>query len=145
MPSLVQPDLSDLKLRALPQLNLPLLILRRAELTSQVAVFYGFHPIYNPNPTPGRPAIWCYVKNSGHKDSGWFQTLIRVHRRSLPWPFPSLPTIEVKPWMSIPAGGYRLVGFKVFAPYGITRVFSYADIGTTVPEYNETNNWDSIP
>jgi hypothetical protein len=37
------------------------------------------------------------------------------------------------------------VGFQVFSPFGISRVFSYADIDTIVPEYNESNNWDSVP
>jgi hypothetical protein len=138
MPSLVQPDLSDLKLRTLPQLNLSVLIIRKAELTSQVAVFKGYHPIYNKTPHPLFPAVWCYVKNSGLKDSGWFRTLIRIHR-------PLLPTIELKPWMSIPMGDHRLVGYRVFAPFGISRVFSYADVDHVTPEYNEFNNWDSIP
>src|SRR5215211_7300368 len=79
MPQLAQPDLSALKLRALPQLNLSILLIRKAELTSQVAVFSGYHPHYNPHPIPGYRAVWCYVKNSGFKDSGWFRTLIRVH------------------------------------------------------------------
>jgi hypothetical protein len=144
MPSLVQPDLSDLKLRALPQLNLSLVIIKKAELTSQVAVFKNFHPIYNPNPHPAYPVVWCYVKNSGLKDSGWFRTLLRIQRYG-PLPILSLPTIEVKPWMSIPVGGYRLFGVRVYAPWGIKRAFSFADIDTTVPEYNEFNNWDSVP
>ena len=28
---------------------------------------------------------------------------------------------------------------------GLKQVFSYADVTHVVPEYIETNNWDSIP
>ena len=44
-----------------------------------------------------------------------------------------------------PGGGYSLVYGHVYAPFGLTRVFSYADATFLVPEYVETNNWDSIP
>lgn len=133
------PDPGGLSLRPLPLIDPNILILRRAELTSQLFVFYGYHPIYNPHPYPGYPVIWCYVKNSGVVGSGWFKTLIRIHRRGF-----STPLQGYIP-MNLPAGGYELVGFRVWAPYGLERVFSYADATYVVPEYNETNNWDSIP
>ena len=47
--------------------------------------------------------------------------------------------------MNIKAGGHQWIGFRVFTPYGLKRVFSYADATKVVPEYVETNNWDSIP
>ncbi len=73
------------------------------------------------------------------KDSGPFKTLIRIHRHGSPSPLQGYAA------MSLPAGGYQLIGVRVYAPYGLKRVFSYADAFTHVAEYNETNNWDSIP
>jgi hypothetical protein len=134
-----QPDLGELSLRPRPLIDPKILFLRRAELTSQLFVFYGYHPVYNPHPIPGYPVIWCYVKNWGVVGSGWFKTLIRIHRKGF-----STPLQGYIP-MNLPAGGYELVGFRIWAPYGIERVFSYADATYLVPEYNEANNWDSIP
>src|SRR5690349_15807987 len=80
LPTLVQPNLGDLKLKPILPINPQLLFVKKAELTSQVFIFTQYHPVYNPNPHPSYPVIWCYVKNSGLKDSNWFKTLIRIYR-----------------------------------------------------------------
>ena len=41
--------------------------------------------------------------------------------------------------------GPCLVGFRVAAPWGLNQVTSFADAGLVVPEYNEANNFDSVP
>jgi hypothetical protein len=144
IPQLIKPDLGDLKPRALPSISPSLFLIRKAELTSQLAVFSSYHPYFNPNPSPLYRNVWCLVRNTGLANSGWFQTRIRMNRRG-PLPFLSLPTITVYPWMNVPVGGYNLVGYRVYAPWGFSQVTSFADIGFVVPEYNEGNNGDSIP
>jgi hypothetical protein len=139
LPQLVQPDLSDLHLRPAPVIDKLLFPVLRAELTSQLFVFYGYNPVFNPHPYPGYPVIWCYVKNSGYIGTGWFKTLIRIQRYGTPY------VIQAYATMNLPAGGGTWVGLRVYAPYGLKQVFSFADIGYTVPEYNESNNWDTVP
>jgi hypothetical protein len=138
MPSQIQPDLGDLRLKPiLPLSPQYLILLPRAELTSRVTVV----------PYPGQPAyriVWCYVKNSGLKHSGVFKTLIRVHRNG-PFPWLPLPKIEVTVPMALPAGAYQIVGFKVWAPWGVSKAFSYADSTFVTPEYVESNNFDFWP
>lgn len=142
LPQIVQPSLQGLNLHPVLSINPQLLLVRKAELTSQVFVFWGYHPIYNPNPVAGYPAIWCYVKNSGLKDSGWFQTLIRIRRYDA---WGNVQILQGYMPMSLPVGHYSLVGFRIYAPYGLKQVFSYADATNVVPEYQETNNSDSVP
>ena len=91
---------------------------------------------------PGYRHIWCYVKNSGLANSGPFYTRIRIKRY---WPFPFVQTLQVNVPMNLPVGAYSLVGFRVSAPWGLKQVTSFADAGMVVPEYNEANNFDSIP
>ena len=126
------PEPQNLQLRQIAPLNLNLAILPlKAELTSQVFV--------GPSPYAGFKRIYCYVKNSGFAHSGWFKTLIRIHR-------PGLSTIEaIVPTPSLAPGGSVWITGVVYVPTGIQRVFSFADVTYVVPEYNEFNNWDSIP
>jgi hypothetical protein len=136
LPQLAQPNVSDLQLRPVLPIAASLLIIRKAELTSQLFVYPTISPYYRD--------VWCLVRNTGLKGSGWFQTRIRMNRRG-PLPWLSLPTITVYPWMNIPAGGHQWVGYRVYAPWGFSQVTSFADIGFVVSEYNEGNNGDSIP
>lgn len=138
-PQLVQPDLGGLQVKPVVPLSPQILLFKRAELTSQLFVLYGYHPLYNPSPNPNYPAILCLVRNTGLAGSGWFKTLIRIDRTGIPVP------IQVYVPMNIPAGGWTLVHGHVYAPFGLKRVFSFADATFLVPEYNEANNWDSIP
>jgi hypothetical protein len=133
---LIQPDLGDLKLKPILPINPQLLFLKKAELTSQIFVFKNYHPVYNPNPHPYYPVIWCYVKNSGLKDSNWFKTLIRIYRYGSPYVLQGTAT------MALPAGHGAFVGVQVYAPYGLQKVFTYADATYTTPEYNESDNFD---
>jgi hypothetical protein len=140
LPQLVKPDLGDLKPRTLQPINPQLLLLfKKAELTSQLVVFKQFHPIYNPNPHPHFPVIWCLVRNTGLKDSGPFVTRIKIYR----WGSPYVLWGDIG--MSINAGDYKLFGVRVYAPYGLQKVSSFADAGYVVPEYQEDNNWDVVP
>jgi hypothetical protein len=139
MPQLVQPDLTDLKLRTLQPIDPQIFLIKKAELTSQLAIFTQYHPIYNPNPHPYFPVIWCLVRNTGLKDSGPFFTRIKIYR----WGSPYVLWGDVG--MSINAGSYKLFGVRVYAPYGLQKVSSFADAGYTVPEYHEDNNWDVVP
>jgi hypothetical protein len=138
-PQLVQPELGELKIKPAPVLTPEILILKRAELTSQLFVIYGYNQYFNPNPNPNYPAIVCLVKNTGSANSGWFKTLIRIHRYGYSTP------ISAYVWTNVPAGGYAWIYGHVYAPYGLKQVFSYADVTSVVPEYIETNNWDTIP
>jgi hypothetical protein len=143
LPILAQPDLSDLKLKPIAPLSQQLTILwKKAELTSQIFVFQNYHPVYNQNPHPHYPVIWCYVKNSGLKDSGLFKTFLRIHRYGTPYALQGYAT------MALPAGHGAFVGVQVYAPYGLKKVFTYADATYAVDEYNESNNfdiWDAAP
>jgi hypothetical protein len=136
LPTLVQPDLKGLVLKPIAPIQAQLTILKRAELTSQVFVFQNFHPVYNTNPHPHYPVIWCYVKNSGLKNTDWFKTLIRIYRYGSPYALQGTAT------MALPAGHGAFVGVQVYAPYGLKKVFTYADATYTTPEYNESNNFD---
>lgn len=137
LPALIQPDLSDLKLKPIQPIHPQLTILwKKAELTSQVFVFTQYHSIFNKNPHPHYPVIWCYVKNSGLKHSDWFKTLIRIHRYGSPYALQGYAT------MALPAGHGAFVGVRVYAPYGLKKVFTYADATYAVDEYVESNNFD---
>jgi hypothetical protein len=137
IPTQIQPNLPDLKLKPIEPLSPQyLILLPRAELTSRVTVV--------ASPYPGARRVWCYVKNSGLKHSGLFKTLIRVHRKG-PLPWISLPTVQVHATMALPAGAYQWVGFDIYAPWGVSKAFSFADVTYVVPEYNEGNNFDFWP
>jgi hypothetical protein len=136
LPTLVQPDLRGLTLKPIAPLQAHLTILKRAELTSQIFVFKNYHPVYNPNPHPHFPVIWVYVKNSGLKNTDWFKTFIRIHRYGTPYALQGYAT------MALPAGHGAFAGVQVYAPYGLQKVFTYADATYTTPEYNEGNNFD---
>lgn len=137
LPTLVQPDLGGLQLKPIVPINPQLTILwKKAELTSQIFVFKHYDPVYNQNPHPHYPVIWCYVKNSGLKNTDWFKTLIRIYRYGAPYALQGTAT------MALPAGHGAFVGVQVYAPYGLKKVFTYADATYTTPEYNESNNFD---
>ncbi len=140
-PAAIDPQNLNLK----PVFQLPAaLLFFRAELTSQLFVYTPgqYDPIGHLNVAPGYRHIWCYVKNHGLKHSGLFNTRLRIYRY---WPFPFVQTIQLNVPMSLPAGAYSLRGFRVAAPWGLKQVTSFADSGLIVPEYNEANNFDSIP
>lgn len=129
---LAQPKLGDLKLKIAPQIAPNLLFARRAELTSQLFVVNTGNPSVK--------LIWCLVKNHGFKASGPTKTLIRVWRNGSPFPVQGMFNTP-----GIAPGGHYWIGAYVYAPYGLKRVFSYADATHIEPEYIETNNWDSLP
>jgi hypothetical protein len=140
-----QGSLDPKSLNLKPAYQLPsALLFFRAELTSQLFVYTPgqYDPIGHLYVAPGYRHLWCYVKNHGLKHSGLFNTRIRIYRY---WPFPFVQTITLNLPMSLPAGAYSLRGFRVAAPWGLKQVTSFADSGLIVPEYNEANNFDSIP
>ena len=128
-----------------PAFKIPSAILFfRAELTSQLFEYTPgqYDPIGHLYVAPGYRHVWCYVKNHGLANSGPFYTRLRIYRY---WPFPFVQTLQINVPMSLPVGAYSLVGFRVPAPWGLKQVTSFADAGLVVPEYNEANNFDSIP
>jgi hypothetical protein len=51
----------------------------------------------------------------------------------------------VVPTPNIAPGGHFWIVLKAFAPFGITKAFSYADSTFVVKEYIESNNHDFWP
>ena len=125
------PDLGGLQLKPLAPINPALLFLFKAELTSQLFVANTGNPSVK--------VVWCLVRNTGFVNSGPCWTFLRIQRRGTSIPLQGYVLTNVA------AGGHQWIGVLVYAPYGFTRIFSYADATHIVPEYNEFNNWDSIP
>src|SRR5512133_3517355 len=73
LPQLAQPNLSSLQLKPIAPIAASLFIVPKAELTSQLFVYPTLSPYYRD--------VWCLVRNTGLKNSGWFQTRIRMNRR----------------------------------------------------------------
>jgi hypothetical protein len=136
MPSMAVPN--NLVLKPIQPLSPQyLILLPRAELISRVTVA----------PYPGQPnyrLVFCKVSNIGHRNSGPFKTLVRVHRKVAPWLPAVVSQVEVPIW-NIAPGGHQWIVLKAFAPWGITKAFSYADTANVVREYVETNNFDIWP
>ena len=139
MPESAMPNLGNLQLKPVAPLapQYMALTVLRPELISRVTVL----------PYPGQPAyrlVVCKVYNIGHLHSGAFRTLVRIHRKLLPW-LPAVPSqVEVGIW-NIPPGGSVQILLKAKAYFGITKAFSYADTANVVREYVETNNFDLWP
>jgi hypothetical protein len=113
------------------------LFLPRAELISRVTV----------TPYPGQAnyrLVYCKVSNIGHRNTGPFKTLVRIHRKFLPWLPAVTAQVEVPIW-NIAPGGHQWIVLKAYAPFGITKAFSYADSTYVVKEYVESNNFDLWP
>ena len=135
MPSMAAP--SGVQLKPVLPLALNLTLLPRAELISRVTVL----------PYPGQPAyrlVYCKVSNIGHRHTGAFRTLVRIHRKLLPW-LPAVPSQVEVVIGNIPPGGHQWIVLKARAYAGITKAFSYADTANVVREYNEANNFDLWP
>jgi hypothetical protein len=136
MPSMPIPSSVQLK-PILPLGPQYLTLLPRAELISRVTV----------TPYPGQPAyrlVYCKVSNIGHKNTGPFKTLVRIHRKIFPWLPAVASQVNVGIW-NIPPGGHQWIVLKAKPYFGITKAFSFADSTYTVPEYNEANNFDLWP
>jgi hypothetical protein len=125
------PDVRDVPLKPLPLIDPTILLVKRAELTSQLFVV-------NTN-SPGVKVVWCLVRNTGFLGSGPCWTYLRIHRAGTSVPLQGYVATNV------PAGSQQWIGVAVYAPYGFTYLYSEADATHIVPEYLETNNWDSIP
>lgn len=108
----------------------------RPELISRVTVA----------PYPGQPAyvlVYCKVSNIGHAHSGPSKTLVRVHRKILPWLTVQSQVTVLTP--NIAPGGHVWIVLKAKRYFGITKAFSFADSTFVVKEYNEANNFDFWP
>jgi hypothetical protein len=136
MPSMAVPSGVQLK-PILPLGPQYLTLLPRAELISRVTVLqYPGQPNYR--------LVYCKVSNIGHRNTGAFKTLVRIHRKFLPWLPAVSAQVNVGIW-NIAPGGHQWIVLKAYAPFGITKAFSYADSTYTVPEYVESNNFDFWP
>ena len=60
---------------------------------ARLTVYRDVGTSYFPNPHPAFPAVWCYVKNSGLKQSDWFKTLIRIYRYGTPYTVDAASTV----------------------------------------------------
>jgi hypothetical protein len=125
------PDVRDVPLKPLPLIDPQILLVPKAELTSQLFVVNTSNPAYK--------VVWCLVRNTGLLNSGPFRTYLRIYRNGSPYP------LQGTAITSVPAGGYEWIGALVYAPYGFSYLYSEADSTHVVPEYIESNNWDSIP
>lgn len=108
----------------------------RPELISRVTVV----------PYPGQPAyalVYCKVSNIGHRHSGSFKTLVRIHRKILPWL--TVQSQVTVPTPNIAPGGHYWIVLKAKQYFGITKAFSFADSTFVVSEYVESNNHDFWP
>jgi hypothetical protein len=114
-----------------------LTLLPRAELISRVTVTpYAGNPLYR--------LVYCKVSNIGHRNTGPFKTLVRIHRK-LAWFLPVTTAQATVPIWNIAPGGHQWIVLKAFAPLGISKAFSFADSTFVVPEYVESNNFDFWP
>ena len=141
MPEASIPAPTDLQLKPIVPLGPQYLTLSplflRPELISRVSV----------TPYPGQPLyrlVWCKVSNIGHRNSGPFMTLIRIHRKFAWWLPVTTAQVNV-PTLNLAPGTSRLIVLKAFAPLGIQKAFSYADSTFAVSEYVESNNHDFWP
>jgi hypothetical protein len=125
------PEIRDVPLKPLPLIDPQILLVRKAELTSQLFVVKTSNPAVK--------VIWCLVRNTGLADSGPCWTYLRIYRNGSSVPLQGYAATNV------PAGGYQWIGVAVYAPYGFSSLYSDADATHIVPEYIESNNWDSIP
>jgi hypothetical protein len=126
----LHPDIKVVPVKPL-QVDPQILLLKRAELTSQLFVT-------NTN-TPGVKVVWCLVRNLGSVNSGPCWTYLRIDRIGSSTPLQGYAATNV------PAGSYQWIGVAVYAPYGFYHIYSEADATHIVPEYSDSNNSDSIP
>ena len=127
----LHPDIKLVPVRPLPQVDPQILLLKRAELTSQLFVANTQYPGYK--------VVWCLVRNIGSANSGPFWTYLRIDRVGTSIPLQGYAATNV------PAGGWQWIGVLVYAPYGFNHIYSEADATHIVPEYSDSNNSDSIP
>ena len=127
----LHPDIKLVPVKPLPQIDPQILLLKRAELTSQLFVTNTQYPGYK--------VVWCLVRNLGYVNSGPCSTYLRIDRIGTSVPLQGYAATNV------PAGSYEWIGVLVYAPYGFNYIYSEADATHIVPEYSDSNNADSIP
>src|SRR5436190_17405387 len=89
----LHPDIKAVPVKPLPLIDPQILLIKRAELTSQLFVTNTQYP--------GVKVVWCLVRNLGYVNSGPCWTYLRIDRIGSSTPLQGYVATNV------PAGGYQ--------------------------------------